>query len=57
VLRRVDLDLCDLERLQKFRPNRGRVVDRLQAWGERRELIVAEIALLRTGGQDQVIIG
>jgi hypothetical protein len=57
VLRRVDLDLRDLERFQKFRPNRGGVVDRLQAWGERGELVMAEIALLYPGGQDQIIIG
>ena len=41
---------------QHAAPDRGGVVDRFEARGQSRPIIVAEIGVLRTGRQDQIII-
>ena len=51
----IGLDFGPLEREQDSAPQRNRVVDALQAGRVRRPVVVPEIALLRPGGDDQIV--
>jgi hypothetical protein len=57
MLCRVNLELRNLEGLQQLGPHRLRILQRLESRRERRKLIVAKVALLHAGSQDEVIIG
>ena len=57
MLRGVFLGLRGLVRSEELGPDLLGVLERLEPRRERREFVVAEVALLDAGGEDEVVVG